>query len=160
MRNKVATTAFATIIAVVLAATVRADEMFSNPRCALTSTTISGCVQSDTLVRVDNAQRLHRSGIAGQVWLTQQVFFDSQTYPFQATLFVWVILPHRLLWIGQFTTAGDGTFDINLPPGTYIIAPVLPPEASGFSSIPVTVAIQPKQKTLVDINIFLSALQL
>ena len=118
---------------------------------------ITANAQSDTLVQVDKAHRLHRSGIAGQVLLVPELLPGQQTAPYQTTLSIYVERFNHTRKIGQVATAADGTFFLNLPPGTYVIAPVLPQIGLGFnsglSSVPVTVTVKARQITPVEVDV-------
>lgn len=137
------------IWAVVLAISASAGEGFSNHQSA----NVGGDRQSDTLVQVEKAHRFHHSGIAGQVLLVPVMIPDKETAPYQATLTIFVERFNRIHQIGQITTAADGTFFLNLPPGVYTIAPVLPQWNPALSSVPITVTVAPRQIAPVEIDV-------
>lgn len=117
----------------------------------------SAHAQPDTLERVERAHRLHHSGVAGQVLLVPELMANQQVSPYQATLSVSVQRGNHTRQIEQIKTAAAGTFFLELPPGTYVIAPVLPQSSIGgfigLSSVPVTVTVQPWQIASVEIDV-------
>ena len=153
------------IFAGLLKTTGRADEYKLTPaQTALSNTTISGyvdvaidysTVQSNTLTLLDNAERLHWSAIAGQVLLISSTNHTRESFACQSTLVIYNI-PNRgrISLVEQFTTADDGTFVLQLPPGTYVVAPCLPTQNVTLSSKPVILKVVARRITPVGINIF------
>ena len=144
------------IVAGVLAATAHADELLSRFQSGLSSTRVKGDVQLNTLELVDNAHRFHCSGIAGQVLLVPELIQGQEVGPYQATLSVYVYAQefHRTRLICRFRTAADGTFYLNLPPGTYVIILSLPQGDFALSTTPVVVTVNQRQITPIEIDVF------
>lgn len=155
---------WAMIFAGLLTVTGRADEAkLSALQTALSNTTISGyagisigysTAQSNTLALLDDAERLHWPGIAGQVLLVSSTNHTREFFACQTTLYVSTSSRGRTSLVGQFTTAEDGTFVLRLAPGTYVIAPFLPELDLPLSSSPVVVKVLRGKITPVEINIF------
>ncbi len=155
---------WAMIFAGFLTTASRADEAkLSALQTALSGTTISGYVdvaigyfppQSDTLALLDEAERSHWSGIAGQVLLVSSANHTHETLACQSTLFVYTSNRGRISMVGEFTTAEDGTFVWRLPPGTYVIEPFLPDLDLPLSCSPVVLKVSGGRITPVEINIF------
>jgi hypothetical protein len=96
----------------------------------------------------------HRSGIAGQVLLVQflapgQVVVPP--VPLQVRLLVFAKRGQHVRLVGKFETAQDGTFLIELPPGTYVVEPDPLSGYAGFGQLQVTVA--PRQIMFDEIDV-------
>jgi hypothetical protein len=96
----------------------------------------------------------HRSGIVGQVFL--QAFPNAATPYYEAELLFYAKRGNHYHLADRLTTAADGTFQVTLPPGTYIIAP--PPEGEIFGSLftPITVSVEAKTETSISIVVEIS----
>jgi hypothetical protein len=125
------------IIAGVLAAMAHGDDVSSRFQAGLSSTSVSGAVQLNTLELVDNVHHFHRSGIAGQVLLVPELIQGAEVGPYQTTLSVYAV-----------------EFYLDLPPGTYVITPLLPQWDFSLSTSPVTVKVNERRITPVEIDVF------
>ena len=99
-------------------------------------------------------ERFHRSGITGQVFLVQflapgQVVVPP--VPLQVGLLVFAERGHNVRLVRQFETAQDGTFLVELPPGTYVVEPDSLSGYAGFGQLQVRVAL--RQITFDEIDV-------
>jgi len=154
MARNTVTIGLASVIAGVLVATAHADEVLSRFQSGLSSISVSGGGQLNTLELVANAHRIHRSGIAGQVLLVPELIQGGEVSPYQTTLSVYAVEFNRSRFIRLLATEADGTFYLDLPPGTYVITPLLPQGDFSLSTNPVTVKVNERQITPVEIDVF------
>jgi len=101
-----------------------------------------------------------RTGVEGQALVYQPGFAvevspgnwlgdGGFSYPTPASFTVW--LPHSRRPIGHFVTAADGSFEISLPPGKYV---VIPDALFGLAATPTSFEVTVRLRHFTDIYIW------
>ncbi len=134
--------------------TASADEPQTQVQTILGTTTVGGYSYSSTA----DAHR-HRSGITGQVFLITQTLnlgFGFSYEPVQVTLLIEVKRGPHIHLIKTIDTGQDGTFSVDLPPGTYIVEPDPSLGLSLFGTDTLEVTVVPRQFTDDEIDVAVS----
>ena len=71
--------------------------------------------------------------------------------PLQITLSVYTFMGDHIRLLGNFNTAQDGTFYLDLPPGTYVVEPDPSMGYVGIGQLEINVA--PRQVTVDEIDV-------
>jgi len=127
-----------------------ADEHLTPGSTSLDPTAFSGFSHSTIVGEV----RPRWSGVAGQVFFVQEPapgFPATAPVAVQTTLSVYATFGHHFRLLGNYNTAADGTFAIQLPPGNYLIEPAIGAPDTGLGAVQVTVV--PRQVSWAELDL-------